>query len=77
MSADIEYETRVTRITVVPTGEPIFHSRAWSVEIDDESGGEYVRVRSMDDESKEICIDQGEWPALREAIDSMVARCRG
>ena len=72
-----EYETLVTRIVLTPAGEPIFHRRAWSIEIDDEAAGEYVRVRSMDDESQEIRIDASEWPALREAIDSMAARCRG
>ena len=77
MSADTDYETLVTRITVVPAGEPIYHKRAWVVEIDDDAAGEYLRVRSMDDESREIRLDASEWPELRAAIDSMVARCRG
>lgn len=73
----IDYEIRTTRIAIVPEGEPIFHARAWSIEIDDEGAGEYLRVRSTDDESKEIRIDPSEWPHLREAVDSMAARCRG
>ena len=63
-----DYETIVTRITLTPKGEPIYHGRAWAVEIDDDAAGEYLRVRSMDDESREIRIDASEWPALREAF---------
>lgn len=77
MSNDAEYETLVTRITIVPPGEPIYHRRAWSVEIDDDAAGEYLVVRSMDDESKEIRIDPSEWPHLREAVEAMAAKCRG
>ena len=77
MSTDTDYETLVTRVAVAPKGEPIYHRRAWSIEIDDDSGGEYVRVRSMDDESREIRIDASEWPALRDQIEAMAGRCRG
>ncbi|NCC40580.1 MAG: hypothetical protein EOM21_14230 [Gammaproteobacteria bacterium] len=72
-----DYETLVTRMTIVPAGEPLFHERGWTIEIEDESGGEFLIVRSHSDTPTEIRIDADEWPALRAAIDAMAARCRG
>lgn len=65
--------TRVTRVHVLPEGEPIFSEQAFTVEIDDEAGGEFVVVR--DCEGK-IRLNPEEWPALRKAIDRMVKECR-
>ena len=70
--------TRVTRLNVLPEGEPIFSEQAFTVEIEDEAGGEFIVVRSND----RACLDGNirlnpeEWPALREAIDRMVKECR-
>ena len=44
-----DYETLVTRMTIVPAGEPLFHERGWAIEIEDESGGEFLIVRSHSD----------------------------
>lgn len=70
--------TRVTRLHVLPEGQPIFDERAYSVEIDDEAGGEFVKVLCHDENCSngQISIDPREWPALREAIDRMVKECR-
>ena len=65
--------TRVTRVHVLPEGEPLFDERGFSVEIDDEGGGEFVVVHDRDGE---IRLNAEEWPALREAIDRMVKECR-
>jgi hypothetical protein len=65
--------TRVTRLHVLPEGEPLFSEQAFTVEIDDEAGGEFVVVRDRDGE---IRLNAEEWPALREAIDRMVKECR-
>lgn len=67
------HETRVTRLHVVRTGEPIFDESATSVEIIDEAAGEFVELSQ---ESGRIRIDPGEWPTLRKAIDRMVRECR-
>ena len=69
-----EYEERVTQLTLVPKGEPIFHERGCRVEIDDEAGGEFVVVRSNDCDGK-ITIDPSDWPALRHTIDRMIKGC--
>lgn len=65
--------TRVTRLHVLPEGEPLFSEQTFTVEIDDEAGGEFVVVS---DSAEKIRIDAKEWPALREAIDRMVKECR-
>lgn len=65
--------TRVTRLHVLTEGEPLFDERGFSVEIDDEGGGEFVVVHDRDGE---IRLNAEEWPALREAIDRMVKECR-
>jgi len=65
--------TRVTRLHVLPEGEPLFDERGFSVEIDDEAGGEFVVVSDCDGK---IRLNAEEWPALREAIDRMVKECR-
>lgn len=46
------------------------------VEIDDDGGGEFVTVTDMSDRGGKIHIDRNEWPALRDAIDQMIAGCR-
>lgn len=65
--------TRVTRLHVLPEGEPLFDERGFRVEIDDEGGGEFVVIK--DSEGK-IRLSAEEWPALRRAIDRMVKECR-
>ena len=67
---------RVTQITVLPEGEPIFSPRAVVISIDDEAGGEYVKVTTQIDtpgKSQEISIDPHEWPSIREVIDRMMS----
>lgn len=73
-------EILVTRLTVVPKGEAIFHERATHIEIVDEADGEYLRVvqqpESEHHSAHVICIEPGEWPILRSAIDWMIENCR-
>jgi hypothetical protein len=70
------YKTRVTRIVILPDGETVYSEMATTVEIDDESGGEFVIV-SQDARSDlgKIAINPEEWPALRAAINRMVKAC--
>jgi len=65
--------TRVTRLHVLPEGEPLFSEQAFTVEVDDEAGGEFVVV--SDCEGK-IRLNAEEWPALCNAINQMVKECR-
>lgn len=67
------HTNRVTRLHVMPEGEPLFSEQAYAVEIDDEGGGEFVVVR---DREGKIRLNAEEWPALCEAIGRMVKECR-
>ena len=71
-----EYETKLTRLTVKPVGEPVYSEMATNISIDDEAAGEFVVVeRSRDKGTDGIAISPEEWPTLRDAIDKMVALC--
>ena len=69
----MKYKSRIVSIVVLPIGEPVFSEQATTVSIDDESGGEFVRLSQSRDESKpgSVTIDPDEWPLLRETIDGM------
>ena len=69
---------RITQITLVPEGEPIFSENAFVIEINDDAGGEFLSVKSHEEQCRdgEIRINPSEWPALRDAIDRMIKECR-
>lgn len=71
-------EARVTKITIIPHGEPIFCERATSVEIADEAAGEYVVIRQCHDQIRpgQVDIDPADWPLLRETLDKTFNNCR-
>ena len=71
------YETRVLSLIVLPEGEAIFSEQATTVTIEDEAGGEFIVVEQpgLVDAGK-IRIDRAEWPAIREAIESMIKERR-
>ena len=71
------YRTRITQLTVVPEGEPSFSEMATTVEIDDESAGEFVVVSQDARTDKGIAITPEEWPELRAAINQMIEQCEG
>lgn len=69
--------TRVTRLLVVPQGEPMYSEMTTTVEIDDEVGGEFVVVSQEGREDiGKITINPEEWPVLRAAINRMVKACQ-
>lgn len=71
------FEKRITAITVCKKGEPIFSDYATRVEIVDEAAGEFVEVSQAGREGGgKIAIASNEWPALRDAIDELIAACR-
>lgn len=69
---------RQAGLYVGPPDEPIFDERGYWVKIDDESGGEYVVLRSNECSAAagEVKIDPADWPALRSAIDTMIGECK-
>lgn len=71
-------ETRITRWHVLPPKAALFDEQAISIEIEDEAGGEFVKICQTTDSVQpgEIRLNPEEWPALREAIDRAVAECR-
>jgi hypothetical protein len=63
---------RVTQLTVVPDGKPIFDESATQVEITDEGGGEFLVIRQTGAGGGQIRLDVDEWPTIREAIERMI-----
>jgi hypothetical protein len=65
---------RITQLTVVPDGKPIFDESATQVEITDEGGGEFLIIRQTGvvGRQNEIRLDDDEWPTIREAIERMI-----
>ena len=68
-----ELENRITQRSLMPCGGELFGDRAWVITIQDEGSGEYVSVVNG---GLEIKIDADEWPAVRAAIDAMMAEVR-
>jgi hypothetical protein len=75
--SDINYETRITQVVVVPEGEPSFSELATIIQIEDEAEGiEFLSLRQNLKPESYVRIYPPEWPAIRAAIDDMMARCR-
>lgn len=73
----MNYETRLTRLTVAPKDDPLWSEMATHVEIIDEAAGEFVKViQSRASGLSEIFIDPCEWPAIRDAINRVIEQCR-
>jgi len=73
------YRIRVTRLSVLPIGEPIFSERCTEVSIVNEAAGEFVEVSQQSDrsgiESQTIQIDPREWSAIKQAVDQLISEC--
>ena len=65
---------RITRITMVKEGEPLFSEYGYTIQIEDEAAGEYIKI--TDHHEGEMSINPEEWPALRAAINKMVRLCK-
>lgn len=71
-----DYQTRVTKLSVMIKGEPIFSETATHVELADEAAGEFVRVIQYSSrtgkENQAIAIDPEEWPHVKAAIEQLL-----
>lgn len=71
------YSVRVTRLSVLPHGEPIFSEQCTNVSITDEAAGEFLEIEqqsaSTDVEAQKISVTPEEWPALKRAIETLLA----
>jgi hypothetical protein len=71
----MKYTSRITQITVLPIGEPIFSERATVISINDEAGGGFITVKQQVDYSSEknqtVAFDLEEWEEVKGVIDQM------
>jgi hypothetical protein len=69
---------RYTQMTVGPDNVPIFDERNFVITIEDEAGGEFLKIQCNDDQCQggEIRLDTSEWKELKEAIDTMAKACK-
>jgi hypothetical protein len=75
--SEINYETRITQVVVVPEGELTFSDLATIIQIEDEAEGvEFLSLRQNLKPEAYVRIYPQEWPMLRSAINDMMARCR-
>ena len=65
---------RITRVTIVKEGDPLFSEYGYTIEIEDEAAGEYIKIR--DHREGELSINPEEWQALRAAINKIVKLCK-
>ena len=76
---DSPLRVRITRLSVLPAKEPLFSERCTNVSIVDEAAGEFLEVEQQsactDAKSQTIQISPEEWPALKQAIEQMLAEC--
>lgn len=78
MTESTQYRVRITHLAVLPIGEPLFSEKCMSVSIEDESGGEFLAIEQHggpEQNAGKISIDPEEWPALRQAIEQLLAEC--
>ena len=72
----MKYTSRITQITVLPVGEPIFSERATVISLDDESGGEFITVKQQMDTTAEmnqtVAFEPEEWEEVKGVIDQML-----
>lgn len=69
---------RITQVTVLPKGQPIFSEEALNISIEDQAAGEFVVLTSLcEDYGGKIAIDAFDWPIIRAAIDEMMETLQG
>ncbi len=71
-------ERRIKSVVVAPAGAPIFDDQAWTVDIEDDAGGEFLVIQCNDDQcaNGQIRMNPKEWPAIRDAIEFMIEQVR-
>ena len=71
----MKYTSRITQMTILPVGEPIFSDKAILISIEDEAGGEYIQIKQqMDipsDADQTVAFDPEEWEEVKGVIDQM------
>lgn len=61
----------------MPMGEPLFSEQCTHVSIVDEAAGEFLEVEQQSGrpclEPQKVSINPQEWPALKDAIETLLA----
>jgi hypothetical protein len=64
---------------VLPAKEPLFSEQCTNVSIVDEAAGEFLEIEQQsgrtDAKSQTIQVSPEEWPALKQAIEQLLADC--
>ena len=72
-----KFETRVIELVVCHDGKEQYDDSATVIRIEDDGGGEFVTVKNaIQFRPDVVAINKVEWPALRAAIDRLIAECR-
>ncbi len=76
MSEPVQYETLTKAVLVKSTKDGIYGETATTIAFENEGAGLYVVVsQSPYDSEQKIAITNEEWPAVRAAIEQMLAIC--
>ena len=71
----MKYTSRITQITVLPVGDPIFSERATVISIVDRAGGEFITVKQQmhygPEKDQTVAFDPDEWEEVKGVIDQM------
>ena len=74
-----EFRVRITRLSILPPQEPLFSEQCTHVTIVDEAAGEFLEIEQQsgrtDAKSQTIQVSPAEWPALKQAIEQLLADC--
>lgn len=71
----MKYNSRITQITVLPVGDPIYSEKATVISIDDEAMGEFVTIKQQCDsgfeQAQRVSFDPDEWKDVKGAVEDM------
>lgn len=67
-----EYEIQPLAWVVKPKGASLFANGVTTIKRDDEGAGQFVAVSQCSDDTKsgEVRFDVGEWPSIKQAIET-------
>jgi hypothetical protein len=68
-----EYKRVMTQMTVYAAGKSINDESATVITIDDEGGGAFIDIKQWRVMGTGIQFDLAEWPAIKAAIETMIA----
>lgn len=75
------YVVRVTRLSVLPPKEPLFSEQCTHITIVDEAAGEYLEIEqqsgSVNVKVQTIMVTPEEWPALKQAVETLLSEIHG